>query len=627
MNDDIYRAEPCAIDRGLLEPYGGSLVQGYSAGAAGHQLLHRLANLPRLDISEREFFDLELLASGAYSPLDGFMDRETYTSVRDHARLPSGMPWGWPVTLAITEEQAGRLSGVGELALYYLDLPVALLEVSDSFHWDALQESISVFGNENTAAPAIAERVRDGKTQLLGGRVNLIVEAAESSWSEDHLWPNVTRSFCEQQNWQRVSAVFGMQPWHRGHEYILRNILDTSDALLLQPLTSETALACGLPEAAGSEAQQALIRNFFPRTRVMNNRLSHHIDCERSRAILQQAIVSQNYGCDRIYFVRSTPTSTRPSQEQTVRALLGTAAEHGLAIAPEFLEQPYFCQACDSVVTRRSCPHEASHHVSLDEVDLVGMVHRGEALPPQAVRPEIARAVSRNVSHHADPARLMRGPHLFPHAPEISRSTRELVAGHPSAVLWMTGLSGSGKSTIAQRLERELLMSGHRAFVLDGDTLRTGLCADLGFSREARQENLRRAGEVAKVMREAGLIVIASFISPFRSERETLVEIVGDGFFEVFVDASLETCESRDPKGLYKRARAGVIPEFTGVSSPYEPPENPAIHLRTDDTPVEECVRTLVKSMGDIGLLRSAGDNQSRSTPLPFHINRNQRLQ
>ncbi|MFV1997551.1 MAG: adenylyl-sulfate kinase [Acidiferrobacterales bacterium] len=229
--------------------------------------------------------------------------------------------------------------------------------------------------------------------------------------------------------------------------------------------------------------------------------------------------------------------------------------------------------------------------------------------------------------HQVDTARSTRPDNLFPHTPEIGRSNRELVAGHKSAVLWLTGLSGSGKSTVAHRLERELLMSGHRVYVLDGDTLRTGLCADLGFSREARQENLRRAAEVAKVMREAGMLVIASFISPFRAERETLVDIVGDGFYEVYIEASLETCENRDPKGLYKRARAGAIPEFTGVSSPYEPPENPAIRISTDHTSVEESAHTLMVAMADLGLLRVSRNDLPLRAQQSLTVNRNLRVQ
>ena len=611
----------------LVEPYGGALVQAYCAGPEGQNLLRRINSLPRLDLTEREFLDLELLGSGAFSPLDGFMNRETYIAVRDHNRLPSGLAWGWPVTLAVSEEQLQRFSTGCEVALFYRDLPIAMMEVSDIYYWDAREEAIAVFGTENIEVKSISERISANKTHLLGGAVQLIVESAESGWNEDHLWPVVTRNFFEQQNWQRISALYGMQVWHRGHEYVLRNVLYTSDALLLQPLTSDSSSSVGLPEDIAQEAQESLVRNFFSRTRILINRLSRRFDCKSSRAILQQAIISQNYGCDRIFFIPPTDTNRGAADQQEVRRLFGEALQTGLKIKPEYLDATFYCQSCDTIATEKSCPHDSSHHLTMIEADLVEMLYRGDALPPQTVRPEIARALSRTMSHHVDPARMKRSAHLFPHASEVSRGTREMVAGHRAAVLWMTGLSGSGKSTIAHRLERELLISGHRVFVLDGDSLRTGLCADLGFSREARQENLRRAGEVAKVLREAGMLVIASFISPFRSERETLVNIIGDDFYEVYVDASIETCESRDPKGLYKRARAGVIPEFTGISSPYEPPENPAIHLRTDNASVEESVNALMHTMSQKGLLRAGGNDRLISARPPVPLNRNQRMQ
>jgi adenylylsulfate kinase len=147
-------------------------------------------------------------------------------------------------------------------------------------------------------------------------------------------------------------------------------------------------------------------------------------------------------------------------------------------------------------------------------------------------------------------------------------------------------------------------MSGHRIFVLDGDGLRNGLCRDLDFSREARRENLRRAAEVAKIMLESGTLVIASFISPFREERQMVREIIGEGFFEVYMEASLKVCESRDPKGLYSRARAGIIPEFTGVSSPYEPPPAPDMRVNTAARSIDDCARQLLGDMARAGLLR-----------------------
>jgi adenylyl-sulfate kinase len=168
--------------------------------------------------------------------------------------------------------------------------------------------------------------------------------------------------------------------------------------------------------------------------------------------------------------------------------------------------------------------------------------------------------------------------------------------GHSGRVVWLTGLSGAGKSTIATELERELFNLGKHAYVLDGDNVRHGLCSDLAFSPEDRKENIRRVGEVAKLFADAGIICITAFISPYRSDRELVRKIVRQGHFvEVFVDAPLDICEQRDPKGLYARARANEIKEFTGISAPYEAPPKPEIHLHTDKHTVAESVARIVE--------------------------------
>jgi adenylylsulfate kinase len=168
------------------------------------------------------------------------------------------------------------------------------------------------------------------------------------------------------------------------------------------------------------------------------------------------------------------------------------------------------------------------------------------------------------------------------HAGMVTRADREALSGHKGCTIWMTGLSGSGKSTLAVSLEKALWDRGVRAFVLDGDNVRHGLNRDLGFSPEDRNENIRRIGEVAKLFTEAGVINATAFISPYRADRDQVRKIMNDGdFIEVFVDCPLEVCEQRDPKGLYKKARAGQIPEFTGISAPYEAPERPEITLST----------------------------------------------
>jgi adenylyl-sulfate kinase len=176
--------------------------------------------------------------------------------------------------------------------------------------------------------------------------------------------------------------------------------------------------------------------------------------------------------------------------------------------------------------------------------------------------------------------------------------------GHTGAVIWFTGLSGSGKSTLAAALERALFEQGRQVWMLDGDILRGGLCSDLRFSPEDRKENVRRAGEVARLFAEAGFICVAAFISPYRSERALARSIVPAGkFLEVYVNAPLVVCEQRDPKGLYARARTGELKEFTGISAPYEPPMNPDLELQTDRLSVSECVRILVERVNRLAVV------------------------
>ena len=186
----------------------------------------------------------------------------------------------------------------------------------------------------------------------------------------------------------------------------------------------------------------------------------------------------------------------------------------------------------------------------------------------------------------------------------MSREERAERLGHGAATVWLTGLSGSGKSTVAVAVERELMSRGKHAYVLDGDNVRHGLNKNLGFSPEDRTENIRRIGEVSKLFNDAGVIVLTAFISPYRADRDAVREILPEGeFVEVLVDCPLDECERRDVKGLYQKARAGEIPEFTGISAPYEPPEKPEIVLKTAESSVDECVAQVLDYLSKKGIL------------------------
>ena len=181
------------------------------------------------------------------------------------------------------------------------------------------------------------------------------------------------------------------------------------------------------------------------------------------------------------------------------------------------------------------------------------------------------------------------------HASQVTRAHREKLLDQRGALLWLTGLSGSGKSTVAFRVEHALIERGCVAYVLDGDNVRHGLNSNLGFSADDRAENIRRIGEVGKLFVDAGLITLSSFVSPYRADRDQVRALLAeDQFFEIYVNTPLEICEQRDPKGLYKRARAGEIPNFTGISDPYEEPQAPELELKTDTVTIDEAARQVI---------------------------------
>jgi len=194
------------------------------------------------------------------------------------------------------------------------------------------------------------------------------------------------------------------------------------------------------------------------------------------------------------------------------------------------------------------------------------------------------------------------------HHATVTRMRREMQNGHRGAILWFTGLSGAGKSTLAHAVEESLYQKGCRTFVLDGDNVRHGLCGDLGFSSEDRIENIRRVGEIAKLFMEAGVIVLTAFISPFRSDRDRVRGMAAHGdFIEFYCDSPIEVCEKRDVKGLYQKARAGQISEFTGISSPYEAPLNPELVVPTGKAELESCVAEVMQLLSRRGIVKDIG--------------------
>lgn len=221
---------------------------------------------------------------------------------------------------------------------------------------------------------------------------------------------------------------------------------------------------------------------------------------------------------------------------------------------------------------------------------------------PGSRKPEKGLPMSSDLSK-----RTPASTNIIRHHATVTRARREAQNGHRGAIIWFTGLSGSGKSTLAHAVEESLHQQGCRTFVLDGDNVRHGLCGDLEFSAQDRQENVRRIGEVAKLFMKAGVIVLTAFISPYRVDRERVRGMVEHGdFIEIYCDTPIEVCETRDVKGLYKKARAGQISEFTGISAPYEVPERPDLTVETGVKQLNECVQQVIDTMVHHGIVPPA---------------------
>lgn len=603
----------------LPAPYGGVLVQAFASITEREAWREELDSLVSLPLAAEDAIDLEMLASGGLSPLDGFMSHDSYRSVLDNARLPDGHPWGLPVTLAVTPESLGGIKLGAVAALRRENEVVGLLKIDELYPWEPEAEEKALGASLDAARHAL-RRAR-GVTHLVGGAVLLFAARDAGYMLAHHLWPREIRARSIRHGWHDIAVPHLPHLWRRSHEYLVRCALESSEALLLHTPIGPEDPTQAIPPDVLAQASRHLTERYLPSDRLIENTVPSAYLMPRARAALMHAIFSQNCGAHQIYL------PDLGDEDARARELLREAARHGLSLRPVFMTAVYHCEACGGMVTRKSCLHDTAQSSFTSDADAKERLCLGEALPPDVARPDVARLLARGMaSHLGETAVRSGGRNLYPHASEVSRDLRQTLAGHKACALWMTGLSGSGKSTIAHRLERDLLLAGHRVFVLDGDTLRTGLNHDLGFSDADRRENLRRAAETVKIMAEAGMIVIASFISPFRAERQMVRDILGKDCHEVYVEASLDACESRDPKGLYKRARSGQIPLFTGISSPYEPPESPDVRLDTTRRSLEECVCELRDYLEAKSILRPSRLDPTR--PLaPLTLIRGERVQ
>jgi len=566
----------------LVRPHGGALVNRIVNGSEAEALRSRAASLPRITLDAREQADLELIATGAASPLEGFLGPADYASVVDKLRLVDGTVWPLPLTLATDttglqpgssaalHDASGRLWGV--------------IEIEHLFTRDPLEESRKVYGTEEAAHPGVAYLLSRPRT-LVGGRVQVLPLPEDLPFARFRLTPRELRAAIAERGWRRVAGFQTRNPIHRAHEHLTKLALEQSDGLVLHPLVGETK-GDDVPASVRFAAYEELVSRYYPRERTLLAAFPAAMRYAGPREALFHALVRKNYGINQLIVGRDHAGVGKYYGPYDAQRIFESFTAEELGVQPLKFEPTFYCHACDAIASSRTCPHGAGSRLELSGTKVREILREGGNLPRKFTRPEIAEILRDHYSAGA---------------------ARPIAARRASAgfIVWFTGLSGAGKSTLAQALSREL-GDERKVEILDGDEVRTYLSKGLGFSKEDRDTNIRRIGYVARLLARNGTVAIGAAISPYaeiRDEVRRLAEQDGVPFVEVYAEASLESLTARDVKGLYKKAIAGEIQHFTGVSDPYEPPTAAEVVVKTDKEPVAESLGRILVALEERGLL------------------------
>jgi sulfate adenylyltransferase len=559
----------------LIAPYGGTLVNLVTSGEERNELLQEASTLPSIQISARALCDLELLATGAFSPLDRFMGRADYERVLEEMRLADGTLWPLPITLTTDSPLEGRI--VLRDARNNL---IAIMTVEESFEWDPQHEAQMALGTVDPRHPLASEMIRWGK-YCISGPLKVLNLPIYYDFVDLRRTPAQVRALLAEYGRDQVVAFQTRNPLHRIHEELTKRAAEqVGGSLLIHPVVGMTKPG-DVDHYTRVRIYRSLVENYYDQQRTVLSLLPLAMRMAGPREAVWHAIIRRNYGATHFIVGRDHAGPGNDSQGKPFygpydaqELLARHVDEVGVTMVP-FTALVYLKDEQRYVETGEVPEGAAVENISGTQVR-EDYLAKGRLLPEWFTRRETAQ-----ILRESYPPRHRQG-----------------------FCVWFTGLSGSGKSTIAEVLTTLLLERGRQATVLDGDVVRTHLSKGLGFSREDRDTNILRIGFVAgEIVRHGGTVICAA-VSPYRAARNESRKIVGDDrFVEVFVDTPIEVCEERDVKGLYAKARRGEIKGFTGVDDPYEPPVNPEILLQTVHTTPEENARLIAAHLEEKGFL------------------------
>jgi len=573
----------------IIAPHGGELTDLIASPERIAELKAHSREWPSWDLTPRQICDLELLMSGGFSPLRGFMTRAEYAGVCQDMLLRSGVLWPMPITLDVKEDFAKSLKpGVSKVALRDAEgVMLAVLHVEEVWQPDRKAEAQSVFGTTSAVHPGVDYLLNKGNPWYVGGRVEGMQMPSHYDFRTLRLTPAELRAEFARLGWRRVVAFQTRNPMHRAHvELTFRAAKQVEANLLLHPSVGMTKP--GDVDYFTRVRCYQLLLSKFPAGSVRLSMLPLAMRMGGPREAIWHALIRKNHGVTHFIVGRD---HAGPGKDSDGKPFYGPyeaqelfkkhEADIGVTMVP--FNMMVYLEDQDQYVPDNEVSN-GSRVLNISGTDLRDRLNEGRDIPSWFTYPEVVQELRRSY-----PPRHKQGVTIF-----------------------FTGLSGSGKSTIANVLVTKFLETGGRPVtLLDGDLVRKHLSSELGFSKEHRDINIRRIGYVASEITKNGGIAICAPIAPYDATRKAvrgMIEPVG-GFILVHIATPVETCEQRDRKGLYAKARAGILKEFTGVSDPYEDPKDADVVINTTELTPEEAAQQIILHLEREGFIGVNGQS------------------
>jgi sulfate adenylyltransferase len=554
----------------------------YVSPESAAKLKAEAGGLPSWDLSERQVCDLELLMNGGFSPLKGFLSEGDYDSVVETMRLVDGVLWPMPITLDVNEAFAKGIEPGQDIALRDAEgVILAILSVTDKWVPNKAREALKVFGADDLAHPAVNYLHNSAGSVYLGGPITGIQQPVHYDYRSRRDTPNELRAFFRKMGWRRVVAFQTRNPLHRAHqELTFRAAREAQANLLIHPVVGMTKPG-DIDHFTRVRCYEAVLDK-YPQATTHLSLLNLAMRMAGPREALWHALIRRNHGCTHFIVGRdhAGPGANSAGQDfygpyDAQEMVTEYASEIGIEMLPfkhmVYVQEKAQYEPADEV-------EKGMTVLNISGTELRRRLSEGLDIPEWFSFPEVVTELRRT-----KPPRAQQGFTVF-----------------------FTGLSGSGKSTIANAMMVKLMeLGGRPVTLLDGDVVRKHLSSELGFSKEHRDINIKRIGYVASEITKNGGIAVCAPIAPYTATRRAVREMIEQhgAFVEVHVATSLEECERRDRKGLYKLARAGKIKEFTGISDPYEAPTAAELVVETEGSDVDQCAQRVLLKLESLGLI------------------------